>query len=701
MVRRLAGNSFTSRGEPRTTVIVPGCPDADTVSALVAGTLDEAGRAAVANHAATCEVCHALIETLVEAGAHDPTISGDELATGELVLRPGTHVGRYVVAERLGAGGMGVVYAAVDSELHRRVALKLLRPDQGGDTGSHGRERLLREARTLARLSHPNVVTVFDVGTHHGHLFLAMELVDGGSLTGWLRERREPDEIIDRMIEAGRGLAAAHSAGVVHRDVKPDNILIGSDGRARVTDFGLARQGDATPTLDERVTPAPGGTLDVLTRTGTLMGTPVYMPPEQLQGQTNPQTDQWSFCATFYEALAGVRPFPVDKLDERLAAIKDGRIAAPLPGRRVPAWLRQIISRGLRADPAARWPSMSAVVTALARRRHRRRNVAFAIAGALAVTGVAIGFYIAGHEAPPPSARRLTRTTSAKWVDPRPGCNCPYSACDLENKKCLSVCSASDFDFAEKVPGINTPERQDALVGAAHDGNTLLYLTGEWCALDRLMLARRVGETFVPVDLTDQVDPARLVIREGCCTLSADGTSILIMTRDTTSFVEARLTGDQLIVEPTTVGALIPDPGPSRIVRNPVLSADGLTLYYRLEDTVEGEVGPLDGNYVATRPDRQAPFTTPKRMKGRARGFEYVSGVSSDGLSLFMSSDFETRVLVRATTSDPFGDPAQWLAPAVMHGWRAVPLADCRRILTTHTPGGCANEDIAYLVPVP
>jgi serine/threonine protein kinase len=354
------------------------CGGANTLGALVAGALPEAARAAIANHAAACDRCHALIEGLVETGASSATsrasdempTSGDGNATGSLVLRCGTRVGRYVIDKPLGAGGMGVVYAAIDSDLHRRVAVKLLRPDLHHQGGSDGRDRLMREARSLARLSHPNVVTVFDVGEHRGQLFIAMELVDGGSLSAWLRRApRATDEIIDRLLGAGRGLAASHAAGVVHCDVKPDNILIGLDGRARMTDFGLAHRAAAPPATAGTASATMLGSK----RTGTFAGTPAYMAPEQLmRGETDARSDQWSFCATLYEALAGVRPFAVEDITARLSAIAESRLAAPAPGHRVPGWVRQIVTRGLRADPSARWPSMDAMANTLALERRRR-----------------------------------------------------------------------------------------------------------------------------------------------------------------------------------------------------------------------------------------------------------------------------------------------------------------------------------------
>jgi serine/threonine protein kinase len=349
------------------------CGGSDTLGALVAGALPEAERAAIADHAAVCADCHALIDGLVGTRASCPTApataGGGEAAW--YALGRGAQVGRYLLDAPLGIGGMSVVHAAVDPALGRRIAVKLSRPELRDPDG--GRDRLIREARSLARLAHPNVVTLFDVGEHRGQPFLALELVDGGSLSAWLRRAaRTTDEILDCLIGAARGLAACHAAGIVHRDIKPDNILVGLDGRARISDFGLARSGERL------ATPAgscgdPVATPSDRSRPGTLAGTPAYMAPEhQARGETDPRSDQWSFCATLYEALAGVRPFVAEDLAARAAAIAAGRLAAPAPGRRVPGWLHRLVARGLHADPAARWPSMDAVVDGLAHPASRR-----------------------------------------------------------------------------------------------------------------------------------------------------------------------------------------------------------------------------------------------------------------------------------------------------------------------------------------
>jgi eukaryotic-like serine/threonine-protein kinase len=235
------------------------CLDVNGVQRYLA-TGEGEDRERVEQHLDVCDDCRQLVAAAAQVA------SGEE--------GPST-ISRYVLGERLGAGAMGVVHAAYDPELRRRVAIKLLlrRADA----------RLLREAQALARVSHPNVISIFDVGTHAGGVFLAMELVDGHSLGGWLAAApRRIDEIVAVLAAAGRGLAAAHAAGLVHRDFKPDNVLVGRDGRVRVTDFGLARdQADGTDTAAAESSDLLAADL---TQAGTIVGTPAYMAPEQLAG---------------------------------------------------------------------------------------------------------------------------------------------------------------------------------------------------------------------------------------------------------------------------------------------------------------------------------------------------------------------------------------------------------------------------------
>ncbi len=313
----------------------------------------------------------------------------------------GATFGRYVILERIGAGGMGVVWKAYDPELDRRVALKLVRLDRGRDAGSEDpthpdepRERLLREAQAMAKLAHPNVIAVHDVGTLGDEVFVAMELVDGPNLNAWLKQRRRPwREILHAFVQAGRGLHAAHAAGLVHRDFKPDNVLVGSDGRVRVTDFGLSRALDQ-PHAERAPGPAPasGRLFDSLTTTGSVVGTPAFMSPEQHMGRaTDPRSDQFSFCVALWEALAGSRPFAAASIDELTRAVVSGAIVEP-PRGRMPRFVRRALQRGLGPRPEDRFPAMDALLAALDRDpRPFRRAAAAAIAvAALAVVGVAL-----------------------------------------------------------------------------------------------------------------------------------------------------------------------------------------------------------------------------------------------------------------------------------------------------------------------
>ncbi|RMG94715.1 MAG: serine/threonine protein kinase, partial [Deltaproteobacteria bacterium] len=305
-------------------------------------------------------------------------------------------IGGYEIRRRIGSGAMGVVYLAWDPSLGRNVAIKLLSTRAPTEAAT---ERLVREARGLARLQHPNVLTVFEVGRHDDRVFVVTEYAPGGDLGSYLRERRPSlAEILRIFVEAGRGLAAAHDAGLVHRDFKPANVLLDAEGRAKVADFGLVRvvtdesdaplshtPADATPGMA-----AGAGSTDAanLTRTGALVGTPAYMAPEVLQGApSDPKSDQFAFCVALYEAVAGTRPFAGASLLELVESTESGGIAPPAAGRRVPRWLLRVLRRGLSRDPDARFPDMHALVGALERRTVRRRiaaTAAFLAVGAFA-----------------------------------------------------------------------------------------------------------------------------------------------------------------------------------------------------------------------------------------------------------------------------------------------------------------------------
>ncbi|MBZ0238456.1 MAG: serine/threonine protein kinase, partial [Deltaproteobacteria bacterium] len=280
-------------------------------------------------------------------------------------------VDRFLILEKLGEGGMGAVYVAYDTLLDRKVAMKVVRPDRRSSMGGISpRERLLREAQAMARLSHPNVVAVLEVGELDDDVYLALELVEGTTLKAWMRAQRRPwPEVIAHFVAAGRGLAAAHEAGLVHRDFKPDNVLIGSDGRVRVADFGVVSmshgQRESSSSPSPGVEPDASGASDAFTFSGMRVGTPAYMPPEQYEGEAvDARADQFSFCVALWEALYGERPFPPLAPG---ASFRD-RPMRPLPeSTDVPGWLEPLLRRGLSVDPAARWPSMAALIEELAR----------------------------------------------------------------------------------------------------------------------------------------------------------------------------------------------------------------------------------------------------------------------------------------------------------------------------------------------
>jgi tetratricopeptide (TPR) repeat protein/tRNA A-37 threonylcarbamoyl transferase component Bud32 len=345
--------------------------------------------------------------------ARDPKLTRAESVQPLDAFPRGSSIGRYLVLDVLGTGGMGVVYTAFDPKLDRKVAIKIVRKRRSRNT-SDGPARMLREAQAIARISHPNVVAVHDVGTIDEQVFIAMELVAGDTLTAWLRARdRSAAEVVDVLVQAGRGLAAAHASGLVHRDFKPDNILVGHDGRARVVDFGLVREANAandTPVENRASQPMLA---TPLTEIGVLMGTPIYMSPEQhLQQDADAISDQYSFCATLYEALAGTPPYRGETLADIRARVLAGNPPELPAARKVPAHVAAAIRRGLLVDPAARWPSMTALLAELERdpaARRRRWLVGSAIVGAVAVAAAAIAIPLAVRG----SAAEVTRCGTA------------------------------------------------------------------------------------------------------------------------------------------------------------------------------------------------------------------------------------------------------------------------------------------------
>ncbi len=332
-----------------------------------------------------------------------------------------TIASRYRLERILGRGGMGVVYLAQDTQLRREVAIKLVRPEVAAEHGDELQARLHKEARAMARLSDPAVVPVLDVGRDAGTVYVVMERVEGVTLRAWLKARpRTPAQILEVMTTAGKGLVAAHHAGMVHRDFKPDNVLVGHDDRVRVTDFGMAivPRGDSVtpPSMEASLSSASGSDSDsTLTRTGTVMGTPAYMAPEQIDGQPlDARSDQYAWCLVLVEALTGTRPFE----GRTLYALRDAQRTSPVLGG-LPSRVREVVQRGLREDPAERWPTLEQAMDRLRRPSGSRWRVAAVGLIALAGWGLLPGAAT--------SARAVSRCSTgaaameASWSEARSG----------------------------------------------------------------------------------------------------------------------------------------------------------------------------------------------------------------------------------------------------------------------------------------
>jgi eukaryotic-like serine/threonine-protein kinase len=339
------------------------------------------------------------------------------LATGSTDgAAPAASLGRYRISHVLGAGGMGVVYAGHDQQLDRGVAIKLLRPGSEADTRLL-RARLVREAQAMARVSHPNVISVHEVGVVDDQVFVVMELIDGVSLSSWLAAgERSWRAVLDVFLAAGAGLEAAHRAGIIHRDFKPDNVLVSSTGRVCVTDFGLARRREDMGEPGGEL--AAASPLDVsITASGVLVGTPAYMAPEQLAGQPSTDAaDLFGFCVALYEALGGTRPFAGGSVGELRDAIAAGRLQPPR--RAVPGWLRRAVERGLRAPIAERTRTMTELLRALrSDPGPRRRRWLLAGAAIAAAVAAAVGWRSAVGAAEP--CRGAERGLVGVWDAPR------------------------------------------------------------------------------------------------------------------------------------------------------------------------------------------------------------------------------------------------------------------------------------------
>ena len=328
-------------------------------------------------------------------------------------------LGRFVLLEPLGQGGMGVVYTAYDPQLDRRVAVKVLR---GGFT-EKGAAALLREAKAMARLVHPNVITVYEAVEIDDGVCIAMELVDGDTLGQWCADNPPGStqrfrRLLELAVQAARGLVAAHEAGLVHRDLKPANLLIGRDERLRIADFGLARAGEHAQHDDAAARSL--ASLEV-TSVARVAGTPAYMPPEQFEGQADARADQWSLCATLWEAAYGTRPFAGDTVVALIEALEGDPPQPPAERAEVPRWFRDALLRGLAADPQARHPEVRDLLRILERGRRRASQRGWWAAG---IATVVLGSTLAavtlsedeGDGCPQPAAER-----ELLWNDARRG----------------------------------------------------------------------------------------------------------------------------------------------------------------------------------------------------------------------------------------------------------------------------------------
>jgi eukaryotic-like serine/threonine-protein kinase len=362
-----------------------------TLLAMVANKLDPAQLRAIEDHVAGCTDCKRAVAAALAAGstAMDTPSTGDEGALAALV---GVTINdRYEIKTLVGRGGVGAVYLARDRSLGRDVALKVHRAGSGN-------ERLHREAVAMAQLAHPNVVTVFEVATFDERLYVAMEYIRGDTLRGWLAAApRTWREIVDMLLAAGRGLAAAHAAELVHRDFKPENVLVGEDGRARVSDFGLARARGAPVDV---VPLTPGSSLDTpITVTGAVMGTPAYMALEQLAGApVDARSDQFAFCVVAWECLYGTRPFVGSTIAALALAIERHDLQLPKKAG-IPERIRKVLERGLAAEPEARYPDMAALLAQLRSAAAPRTRRALAIGAAALVPAAAIAAVVFARSA--------------------------------------------------------------------------------------------------------------------------------------------------------------------------------------------------------------------------------------------------------------------------------------------------------------
>ncbi|MCY0989256.1 tetratricopeptide repeat protein [Nannocystis sp. ILAH1] len=392
------------------------CPEENTITEFVAGMLSREESARVEAHAAACPACRRLLSALARSPSRAASASftgPDEDVASQRSLARGALVGRYVVLETLGVGGAGVVYAAYDPELNRKVALKLLR-SPAFERSHEQRGRLMREAQALARLSHPNVVAVYDVGTLGSSVFIAMELIEGMTLAAWLAQRKHSWRVIVEIFKkVGQGLAAAHAEGLIHRDFKPANVLVGRDGRVCVVDFGLVRSSAARTEAEVSISAEVVEPFDEITQAGAFLGTPAYMAPEQFENSVvDASADQFSFCVGLFAALYQRRPYSINTREVIRAEAQRGKLPNVEGGPAVPAFVRRVLERGLRLAPEERFSSMAELLAALSRDpRQTWRRMAFA---GLGVGALGVSIFAAAQFAGEPAP--LCQGSAAKFA---------------------------------------------------------------------------------------------------------------------------------------------------------------------------------------------------------------------------------------------------------------------------------------------
>ena len=427
-------------------------------------------------------------------------------------------IGRYLIVDELGRGGMGVVYAAYDPELDRKVAIKFL---LGEGRDPDAKARLLREAQSMARLSHAHVVHVHDVGTtEEGAVFIAMEYIQGQTLGQWLKSSPHTSaEILKLFRQAGEGLAAAHAVELIHRDFKPDNVLLTPAGEAKISDFGLARPVAieaepllTTPPLNPLLAASEDTPNDnastVLTQTGTILGTPAYMAPEQHLGQqADARSDQYSFCVTLFEALYGHRPFSGKNIGELRLRVLGGLIEEPPATAGVPRWIFPVLARGLQVEPDERWPTITDLLVALDNDPNRTRRRWLVGAGLIAVLGAGV-FYVQHSRAAQVEASMRACTAPERalgdyWQRERPRIRKAIVAVSTPGVQRMAT--LADDGLTTFVDGWRKTQRQTC-EAALHKET----LTDEMLALRMTCLDRQRGRVESVIELFEDTDNALL-----------------------------------------------------------------------------------------------------------------------------------------------------------------------------------------------